>query len=68
MDGGNLLDQKQLRTNWTTSHLMGVIILDYFLNLMDTSVVNLHAIYKVLYSKGMENFISNFTRFQNCSG
>ena len=43
--------KKQLVTNWTASHLMGVTnALDYFL----ISVVNLHVIYKVLHPKGIE--------------
>ena len=29
--GCDILDEKQLLTNWTAIHLVGVIILDYFL-------------------------------------
>ena len=43
---------KQQLTNWTASHLVGAIRL--FFDLIDISVANSHAIYKVLYPKGME--------------
>ena len=44
--------KKQQLTNWIASHLVGAIRL--FFDLIDISVVNSHAIYKVLYPQGME--------------
>ena len=44
--------KKQLPRNWTAGHLMGVITLSF--NLMGISVLNLHAMFKVLYHMGME--------------
>ena len=48
------LIKKQLLTNWIANHLVGVITFDFFY-LMDISVVNSRAIYKVLYPNRMES-------------
>ena len=54
MDVVDLLDQKTVAYTLERKSSGGSNYLRLFFGLMDISVVNLHAIYKVLYPKGME--------------